>query len=200
MIAGISGKLVGIGLTEALVENHGIRYRILIPMSTYDRMPREGEEVSLLTYLLVREDELTGFATEKEKKLFELLLTVSGIGPKIALNILSNTPFESFCRSVMNADIKALSRINGIGKKSAERLVVELRDKVRKLSPELSFEKGDVSTAVASAAEDAILALERLGFKVESVQKIVHEIVKGIPETECTSERLIRAALAALNQ
>lgn len=200
MIAGVSGTLVKVSLTKVIVCNNGISYRIFIPMSTYDKMPREGKDVSLLTYFLVREDSLSlfGFATESEKKLFEMLLSVSGIGAKIALNILSSMPVSSFCSAILNDDIKSLSRINGIGKKSAERMVVELRDKAKKLSPELAFPQA-VSDPVASATEDAILALEQLGFKYDRVQKTIHQLISSLPEGECTSENLIKKALQNLN-
>ena len=137
MIARITGKLVECEITEAVIDVGGVGYAITIPMSTYDKLPRVGETVTLLTHHHVREDAMVlfGFATAAERQLFRLLQTVSGVGPKVAIGILSGVAVEVFCQLIAAADIKGLSKLNGVGKRTAERLVVELKDKVAAVAP-----------------------------------------------------------------
>src|SRR5438105_11266533 len=133
MIDFLHGKLVESLPTQVTVDVNGVGYEALIPLSSYDKLPAPGGEVKLLTHLAIREDAhvLYGFMTAAERELFRLLInTVSGIGPKIALNILSGMNVTAFRGAVANGDVKALSQISGVGKKTAERIVVELRDKV----------------------------------------------------------------------
>src|SRR5439155_4077283 len=127
------GKLVEMLPTQVIVSVNGVGYEILIPLSSYDKLPQPGQEIKLLTQLIVREDSHTlyGFMSAAERELFRLLInTVSGIGPRIALNILSGISVTAFRGAVANADVKVLSQISGIGKKTAERMVVELKDKI----------------------------------------------------------------------
>src|SRR5215510_11941984 len=133
MITFLHGKLVDALPTQVTVDVHGVGYEVLIPLSSFDRLPTPGHEVKLLTHLAVREDAhvLYGFMSAQERELFRLLInTVSGIGPKIALNVLSGMNVTAFRGAVANGDVKALSQISGVGKKTAERIVVELKDKV----------------------------------------------------------------------
>src|SRR5437763_14626707 len=133
MITFLHGKLVEALPTQVTVDVNGVGYEALIPLSSYDKLPSRGQEVRLLTHLAVREDAhvLYGFMTTAERELFRLLInTVSGIGPKIALNILSGISVTAFRGAVANGDIKALSQVSGVGKKTAERIIVGLRDKV----------------------------------------------------------------------
>src|SRR5271169_221754 len=133
MITFLRGKLVEALPTQAVVEVNGIGYEVLIPLSSYDKLPAPGQEIKLLTQLVVREDAhvLYGFMSAAERDLFRLLInTVSGIGPKIALNILSGVNPVAFRGAVAGGDVKSLSQISGVGKKTAERIVVELRDKI----------------------------------------------------------------------
>ena len=200
MIAQLRGKLVQTSLTSIILDVNGVGYQLFIPMSTYDKLPLSGEEVTLLTYLHVREDAmlLYGFSKVEEKQLFEMLISVSGVGAKVALNILSSMSVSMFCTSVASEDIKTITCINGIGKKTAERLIIELRDKVRKFAPELAAIEG-ATEEESEAALDALLALEQLGFKREKAQKALKKIVSKLPADECSSENLIRKALQALN-
>src|SRR5438034_2902266 len=133
MITFLEGKLVEALPTQVTVAVHGVGYEVLIPLSSFDKLPAPGREVKLLTHLAVREDAhvLYGFMTPAERELFRLLInTVSGIGPKIALNILSGMNPTAFRGAVANGDVKALSQISGVGKKTAERIVVELKDQI----------------------------------------------------------------------
>ncbi len=203
MIARLKGILQEINLSQVVVDVHGVGYLVSIPMSTYDRLPGAESEVTLLINTQVREDAISlyGFATPEEKQLFEILLGATGVGPKLALSILSSLPVSSFCAAVVSRELNVIKRISGIGPKTAERLIVELRDKIGKLAPAIgsSATGRTVPDAVAAAAEDALLALEQLGFKPEKIRKALHKIVEEIPEKECSSENLIRKALQALN-
>jgi len=202
MIARISGVVIEANFTEVVVDVNGVGYLIFIPMSTYDKLPEAGKKVTLMTYLNVREDalDLYGFATKDEKELFSLLLTVSGIGPKVALNILSSMSVENFCNAVANGDIKIITSLKGIGKKSAERLVLELKSKIALISPTSQFQKsGSSDGKVAKSAEEATLALVQLGFKYEHVAQTVQAIAKDLPEQECSTENLMKLAMASIN-
>src|SRR3954463_9172971 len=133
MITFLQGKLAEMLPTQITVEGHGIGYYVLIPLSSYDKLPAVGQDVRILTHLAVREDAhvLYGFMTAQERDMFRLLInTVSGIGPKIALNILSGMNLTALRGAVAQADIKSLSKISGVGRKTAERIVVELKDRI----------------------------------------------------------------------
>ncbi|HEX7469689.1 MAG TPA: Holliday junction branch migration protein RuvA, partial [Verrucomicrobiae bacterium] len=133
MITFLHGKLVEALPTQVIVDVNGIGYAVLIPLSSFDKLPQPGQPVKLLTQLIVREDAhvLYGFASAAERDLFRLLINnVSGIGPKTALNILSGMNAVTFRGAVASSDVKALSQISGVGKKTAERIVLELRDKI----------------------------------------------------------------------
>ena len=202
MIARLRGTLVEKEFTRCVVEAAGVGYEASIPLSTYDRLPAEGAEVTLHIYTQVREDaiQLYGFADPAEKSLFVQLLNVSGIGGKLALNVLSTMPASNFAAAVAAGDVKVLSRINGIGKRTAERMIVELRDKLT-----LPAGTPGVPAAAAAAAEfsanlnDAALALEKLGFKRDAVNKVLVALSAEIPAEEQSVEKLLHAALARLN-
>jgi len=203
MIARIEGTLLTSGLTSAVVDVNGLGLELLLPLSTVETLPPEGSKVALLTHFQVREDAMTlyGFATSQERDLFRLLInTVSGIGPKLALSVLSSLTIGNFCQAVMNGDVKMLSKINGIGKRTAERMIVELRDKVQGLG-------GAVAAGVADASKqklsqeglDAVAALETLGYKRDAAEKIVLELLAGEDGDRLSAPALIKRALAALN-
>lgn len=202
MIARLSGKLADVNFTQCIVDVHGVGYQVFVPMSTFDKLPREGEEVSLFICTQVREDAISlyGFSTMEEKRLFEILIGTTGVGPKLALSILSSMPVERFSSAIINSDLEVIKRISGIGKKTAERLIVELKDKLLKIMPSITASGSVVvSDEKALAMEDAIAALEQLGFKRETVRKALEKIVNSIPSEEATSENFIRKALQALN-
>lgn len=204
MIAQLTGTLIDASFTEAIIDVNGVGYQVLIPMSTFDKLPRvdEKKSVTLLTWLQVREDALTlfGFATRQERDVFLLLITVNGIGAKTALNILSCMNVVSFCQAVASGDLKSLKKISGVGPKSAERILVELRDKIQKIAPETSFGGGAAPSKVDKAVEDAILALGQLGFQGPKFQKLVADVALEIPEDQRSTENIIRKALQALNR
>jgi holliday junction DNA helicase RuvA len=197
MITFLHGQLVDSLPTQVTVDVHGVGYEVLIPLSSYDKLPAPGGPVRLLTHLAVREDAhvLYGFMSVAERDLFRLLIhNVSGIGPKLALNILSGMDSTAFRGAVATSDVKALSRINGVGKKTAERIVVELRDKIGAAGAwEASSARRGLSPE-ETRLNDAILALMALGFK----QPEAHDAVRGalaVLGNEARVEDLVRAAL-----
>ena len=201
MISRLTGKMVVCEPTEVVVDVGGVGYAVTIPMSTFDRLPAAGGEVLLHTHLNVREDalQLYGFATLDERRLFLLLMTVSGVGPRLALNALSCLPVDALCRAIAAGDLKALSRVSGIGKRTAERLVLELREKVAEIAPAAAVAGAPVRAVASRAAQDAVHALETLGFKGDAAQKAVVRLQEELPASEQTAENLIRKALQALN-
>src|SRR3974390_2700035 len=168
MITFLRGKLVEALPTQVIMEVNGVGYEVLIPLSSFDKLPTPGQDVTLLTQLVIREDAHTlyGFSTAAERDLFRLLVnTVSGIGPKIALNILSGMNPVTFRGAVANGDVKSLSQISGVGRKTAERIIVELRDKIGAAG---AWEADSARHALSpedQKANDAVLALMALGFK-----------------------------------
>ena len=200
MIERLTGTLIEVDLTSAVVDVQGVGYAVTVPMSTYDRLPRAGSAVTLLTHFHIREDamQLFGFATKEERALFRMLITVSGVGPRIALNILSSMPVASFCTTVVEGDLKALCRVNGLGKKSAERLVIELRERVRDIEPSAGL-GGQPAAAFAPEAQDAVAGLATLGFKQETARTTVEALCRELPEGQRSAENLIRMALQKLN-
>jgi Holliday junction DNA helicase RuvA len=197
VITFLHGKLVDALPTQVTVDVNGVGYEVLIPLSSFDRLPQPGCDVRLLTQLIVREDAHTiyGFMTPGERDLFRLLInTVSGIGPKIALNVLSGISVNAFRGAVANSDVRALSQISGIGRKTAERIVVELKDKV---GPAGAWEASSEQRALSAADQkvnDAVLALVALGFR----QFDAHESVRAAQATlgeRATVEDLVRACL-----
>ena len=168
MITFLHGKLIEALPTQVVVDVSGIGYEALIPLSSFDKLPQPGGDVKLLTQLIVREDAhiLYGFATASERNLFRLLIhSVSGIGPKTALNILSGISVTTFRGAVASSDVKALSQISGVGKKTAERIIVELRDKIGAAG---AWEAASAKHGLSpddQKINDAVLALMALGFK-----------------------------------
>ena len=195
MIGLLSGKLIDKDFSGCLLDVNGVGYEVLIPLSTFDVLPLNEEKVTLFIHTAVREDAITlyGFASKAEKQLFQQLIGVSGVGGKLALNVLSAMPAASFCAAIASGDAKTLSRINGVGKRTAERLVVELKGRLADTDPALATPRD------GSEAADACAALEQLGFKKDAVNKVINTLMTELPEAQRTAEELIRAALLRLN-
>ncbi|HTD86083.1 MAG TPA: Holliday junction branch migration protein RuvA [Candidatus Binatia bacterium] len=197
MITFLQGKLAEMLPTQITVEVHGIGYDVLIPLSSYDKLPAVGQDVRILTHLAVREDAhvLYGFMTAQERDMFRLLInTVSGIGPKIALNVLSGMNVTALRGAVAQADIKSLSRISGVGRKTAERIVVELKDKIGAAG---AWEAASAQRALSpedQKVNDAVLALIALGFKQAEAHDAVRAALATLGE-KVTVEDLVRACL-----
>ena len=201
MIAYLRGKLLESSYTGCIIDVNGVGYEVAIPLSTFDTLPRPGEKTELHIVTQVREDAITlfGFATPGEKSLFNSLVQVSGIGGKLALNILSGMSVANFCDAVANRDVKALSRISGIGKRTAERMIVELHDKLDAPAFAAPGGEGGAPKGNLDSINDAALALENLGYKRDAIRRTMQAITAELPEAEQTTEKLIRAALARMN-
>lgn len=196
MIDYLKGTLVVATPHHAVIDVSGVGYRVLIPISSYEALPRPGGEVKLLTHLHHREDEVTlyGFAAEEERAMFDLLLGVSGIGPRTALAILSGVSVSAFRKAVFSGDVRLLSSVRGIGKKTAERLVVELKDKIS-LLPALQREAAQSKLAGGEAkSADVLEALLSLGYKPVQAQKAI-EAALAAAEAGWTVEHLLKEAL-----
>lgn len=197
MITFLHGKLVEALPTQVIVDVNGVGYEALIPLSSFDKLPPPGQELRLLTQLVIREDAHTlyGFMSAPERDLFRLLInTVSGIGPKIALNILSGMNVVAFRGAVAGGDVKALSQISGVGRKTAERIIVELRDKIGAAG---AWEAASAQRALSPADQkinDAVLALMALGFKQVEAHETVRQAQAALG-AQATVEALVRAAL-----
>ncbi len=199
MITYLDGILRDVLPTQVVVEVHGVGYEVLIPLSSYDRLPQPGQPVRLLTHLQVREDAhiLFGFATTEERDLFRLLVNrVSGVGPKMALAVLSGMDVVRFKAAVVDSDIASLSKINGLGKKTAERIVLELKDKLGVAAAWEAASADNAPSAGARAANDAVLALIALGYRQVEGAKAVREV--ALKNKEAGTEELVRLALKLL--
>jgi Holliday junction DNA helicase RuvA len=195
MIAYIRGTLAEKSPSRIVVEASGLGYELLIPLSTYDRLPREGAEVKVLVYHCVREDDETlfGFATGRERDLFSKLTSVSGVGPKIALAILSGGSTGELTLAITGGDAKRIASVKGVGKKTAEKICIELKDKLDAV--EALSEGAASGSGQAPIARDAILALTTLGFGEEVAGKMVANALGREPGI-ADVERLVRAALS----
>ena len=179
MITFLDGKLVNALPTQAIVDVGGVGYEIFIPLSSYDKLPTVGQPIRILTHLAIREDAhvLYGFMTTAERDLFRLLMNnVSGIGPKLALAVLSGMSVTNFKAAVVNSDVVAISRISGLGKKTAERIVLELKDKVGVAAAWEVASATHAPTPEQEQANEAVLALIALGYKQVDAHKAVHDL------------------------
>jgi Holliday junction DNA helicase RuvA len=197
MISFLQGKLVDALPTSVTVNVNGVGYDVLIPLSSLDKLPQPGGEVTILTHLVVREDAhlLYGFMTVAERELFRMLINnVSGIGPKTALNVLSGMNAVTFRGAVASGDVKSLSQISGVGKKTAERIVVELREKVGAAGAWEATSAARSLSASDQKVNDAVLALMALGFKQPEAHESVRAAQAMLGE-KASVEELVRAAL-----
>ena len=194
MIAHLRGKLLAKHPNQIIVETGGVGYELTISIPTFSDLPEAGADVSLHVYTHVREDliALYGFLRSSEKLLFEKLITVSGIGPKLAITILSGMAADDMARAIRSNDIARLTRIPGIGKKTAERMVLELRDKL----PEAGTAPVAISTHSA-IEEDVLSALVNLGYQRAAAEKALSAVAK---KSGATFEVLFRETLAGLSK
>jgi len=200
VITFLHGRLTHALPTQATIEVNGVGYEVFIPLSSYDKLPAIGQSIEILTHLHVREDAhvLYGFMTAPERDLFRLLVNhVSGIGPKLALAVLSGMSVNNFKTAVVNNDVASLSKISGLGKKTAERIVLELKDKVGVAAAWEAASATHAPTPEEEQANEAVLALIALGYK----QVDAHKAVRDLQEKEAagkTAEELVRLALKRL--
>ena len=195
MIGYLKGRLAAKLPPALMIDVNGVGYELEAPMSTFYGLPAVGEPVALFTHLVVREDAhiLFGFGSEAERRLFRSLLKVSGVGPKIALGLLSGASVEEFLRIVETEDVALLTRIPGIGRKTAERLIIEMRDSVAKLAPVTSLAEALAPAGPASAQGEAYSALIALGYKPPEAMRLL----KAADEPGLSTTELIRRALKA---
>ena len=195
MIGSIRGRIASKTPPQLMVEVSGVGYEIEAPMSTFFLLPSVGEEVFLLTHLVVREDAhiLYGFGTHDERRLFRSLIKVSGVGPKIALALLSGISVEAFAMCVQNQDIAALTKVPGIGRKTAERLVVEMKDRLG--SPSETAVNAVAGPPGANPEAEAFGALVALGYKPAEATRLLKAAGPGTHSTEELIRRALQGAI-----
>ena len=191
MIAHLRGKLIARHPNQAIVETMGVGYDVTITVPTFSELPSAGSEVALHIHTHVREDQIAlyGFLRPEEKQLFEKLITVSGIGPKLAITILSGMPADDMTGAIRGNDIARLTKIPGIGKKTAVRMVLELRDKL----PPVDSDRVNMIPSLSAIEEDVLSALQNLGYQRAAAEKAVTSV-----EKDGSFEKMFRAALAAM--
>ncbi len=202
MIGRIRGMLVDKSPAQALVECAGLGYEVDIPYTTFFHLPETGGEVTLHTHFSVREDaqSLYGFAARVDRDLFRLLIKVNGVGPKLALAILSGLDADQFIRCVQAKDANALVKLPGVGKKTAERLLIEMTDRIGQLEGQFNLSEvrvsdmADAAVAAPNATEEAESALIALGYKPQEAARVVSQVVQD----GMTREELIRSALKSM--
>jgi len=192
MIGYLTGKIISSKPTQVLLDVNGVGYSVNISINTFEKIS-EKESVSLFIFTNVKEDSITlfGFYTQSEKDMFELLISVSGIGPKVSMGILSGIVVDDLKEAISNGNISRLIAIPGIGRKTAERIVLELRNKVDSV-------KADGEVKVSSAKEEAVAALSTLGYQRQISEKVIRDLLSE--NSNYTLEELIRKALAGLNK
>ena len=199
MLDYIEGKLVHKTPTTVVVDNNGLGYSLRISVSTSGQLPQEGQIVKLKTYLHVREDvlQLYGFAEENERELFLALISVSGVGPKLAQTILSGLSPERFAAAIQNNDQASLNTISGVGKKTAERLLVEMRDKIKSIAASATTDGSQLPPFAGSAYEnEAMMALISLGYSRQKAENAIRKAQKDGPFT--ATEELVKKALQVI--
>lgn len=197
MIAYLNGILTEKNPTHVIVDVQGIGYEVFIPLSTYEQLPEIGAECRLVTVMQIREDAhlLYGFSSTGEKELFLLLISVSGIGPKSAISILSSTPIHEFKKAILQEDLILLSSFPGIGKKTAQRLVVELKDKISQISGTPSIRLTEKTDTRKAQVDEAVMALISLGYSRPVAEKAVVQIIRESAPAEISLQDLIKRAL-----
>ncbi|GLQ00313.1 MAG: Holliday junction branch migration protein RuvA [Pseudomonadota bacterium] len=195
MIGRLRGIIIEKQPPELVLDVHGVGYELSAPMSTFFNLPAVNEEVMLFTHMVVREDAqlLYAFATERERLLFRSLLKVNGVGAKLALTILSGSDVDTFARSVQEGDTASLTRLPGVGKKTAERLIVEMRDRLKEVSSAMGIDTivSEMPMTTAGAKSEAIEALVALGYKPNEADKMI----RSFDSEGMTTEQIIRQAL-----
>jgi Holliday junction DNA helicase RuvA len=198
MIAHLRGQLIRKSPGLVILDVHGVGYQIFISLSTFYNLPEPEQTVSLHTYTHVREDllQLYGFFTILEKELFKMLISVSGIGPKLGLNILSGTSPQELVRALDAGDVARLVSIPGVGRKTAERMLLDLREKTKRLEERFSFLKTEIPLA-RGVLDDVVSALVNLGYKKGQAETTVECLLKNAPEI--TLEQALKESLKILS-
>jgi len=201
MIGRLTGLLAAKRAPQILIDCNGVGYEADVSMTTFYQLPEVGEKISVWTHLQIKDDahNLIGFTSELERKLFRQLIRVNGVGPKMALTILSGINNEGFAQCVAQNDVTTLTRLPGVGKKTAERLIIEMRDKVDEFAASDSLTGADSSSIPGSPRsfkKEAIEALQALGYKPLDAEKMINKVEQA-GETIDSASSLIRKALQA---
>lgn len=196
MIALLRGRFVSRDGMDVVIDCGGVGYVAGVPLSTIDALPDPGAEITLLTIMVVREDaiQLYGFGTVAERQAFQMLTSITGIGPRTALGILSSSSLADLRLKIVKGDSVGLQRLPGIGKKTAERIVLELREKIIAIVPAQTADAQDAA-AVPPAIDEVIAALISLGYSRPTAEKAVRTVMAANPEATHSSEKLLRLAL-----
>ena len=196
MIGRLSGILLRKEPPALLVDVNGVGYELEAPMTTFYDLPAVGEKVTLFTHLVVREDAhlLYGFSREAQRRLFRGLLKVNGVGPRVALAVLSGLADDEFVHCVLSEDIARLTQVPGIGRKTAERLIVEMRDKLPQLSAGSAPTPASARAAAKDPVSEAMSALIALGYKPNEASRAV----RAVPSKDLSAEEIIRQALKGM--
>jgi Holliday junction DNA helicase RuvA len=200
MIALISGKIVHKGISHVIVDVHGVGYRIFIPLTTFYELPEAGQVITLHVHTNVKQDaiNLFGFYTVQERDLFQLMISVSGIGPKMSMNILSGISAQELLRAISGGNVGKLVNIPGVGKKMAERLILELKEKViKKMMIEEMPAADDQHQAGEIIIEDALSALVNLGYKSNVAKDALDKVLQA-SEEELGMDQLLKKTLKIL--
>lgn len=199
MISQVRGKIIKLNITNIVIDVGGVGYELMVPLSTFDRMPSEGQEVTLLTYLHHNDQTMTlyGFYTDAERELFKMLLTVSGIGPRSALGVLSGISVDNFKGAVSRGDVKLIQSIHGIGPKTAQRIIVELKERVGILPAYEQLSKQLEKSPQDKMIADAVLALISLGYNQQTAHNAVRKVLENNPDTT-DAETVIKLSLKYL--
>ena len=194
----IKGRLVSKQPTKAVIDVNGLGYVLRISLSTYQKLPAQDSEVELKTYLHVREDmfQFYGFFDVAERELFTGLLSISGVGPKLAQTVLSGLSAEKLVKAIHNGDEGTLSSISGIGKKTAQRLIIELKDKIKSIGVELGGEEDQVENSLGVSGEEVMMALLSLGYGRAQAERAIKKVQQAAPSL--TVEEMIKQALQAI--
>jgi len=199
MIARLSGNLIEKSITQCIVDVRGVGYRVVVPLTTFYELPEIGQPVVIHIHTHVREDavNLYGFHTQEERAVFQLMISVSGIGPKLAINILSGIAAGELIRAVTKDDLKRLTGIPGVGKKTAERMILEMKDKAAKFGRE-SVPAGTVAVRTGDQVkDDALSALVNLGYKGSTVKGVIDRIMQEAREVQ-SLDQLLKQALKTM--
>jgi Holliday junction DNA helicase RuvA len=196
MIGFLKGIVIDKKPTQVLIDVNGVGYLVHISLNTFDKLPENGNQISLYTYLNVREDalDLFGFINPEEKEMFLLLISVNGIGARLAQNILSGIKINELKEALKTANLSRIMAAPGVGRKTGERMIVELRDKVDSLAWEFEV----TASGASSVKSDAVGALISLGYNQKTAEKAISQILSNSPAA--TIEELIRSSLGLINQ
>jgi Holliday junction DNA helicase RuvA len=199
VIARLNGIIIQKSIMNCLVDVNGTGYLVIVPLSTFYELPEIGSPVVLKTYMHVREDSISlyGFITEEEREAFQLMISISGIGPKLAINILSGITAGEWFQAVAGEDIKRLTVIPGVGRKTAERMILELKEKIVKLGRE-NYPSEKAVSETARMKEDALSALINLGYKGSAAKEAVEKVIRERKEL-LTIDEILKETLHVLS-